>query len=207
MSSNDNAVLPLAVVLGFDITKQKPAEPTPPATPESGLFGLSGGRIRFTPSPYAEGVDWDSIEQGAAPSCLAPVKMPIAHLSIQVAWLHKLVSASHQRARRAAITRSRYKARARKVKLVVVSDEEKEMLRARRAEYARRYRKKMRLERERIRGKSLSIDELRELQEHRRRTALLKKARARKRRREIKRAYLDALLRDAERARAEIKGK
>lgn len=206
MSDKNHEILPLSVVVGYDITKPKAVESTPPAPPETGVFGLSGGRIRFTPSPYAAGVDWDRIEHAPAPACLGAVKMPIAHLSIQVRWFHKLVGAYHDRAKRYAFTKARLKARATKVKHEP-SEEEKKVERARHASYMRAYRRRRRMDLDRIKGRTLSPEELKALAEHKRRRALLKKAKDKKRRREIRRAYIDALMRDAERARAEIKGK
>lgn len=206
MSDKNHEILPLSVVVGYDITKPKPADPTPPSPPEPGVFGLSGGRIRFTPSPYAAGVDWDRIEHAPAPSCLGRLEMPIAHLSIQVKWLHEKVAKAAARTARSNFTRYRKAARKRGV-AVPATPEQIKLAKEKKAAQMRHYRKMLRLERERIRGHRMTPEELAELKKHRQRAEKIKRTKAKKRRREIRRAYIDALMRDAQRARAEIKGK
>lgn len=72
------------------------------------LFDLVGTGVETTP-----GIDWDALAQGAAPACLGRLKMPIAHLSIQVEWLHRQVELARGRQARVRGTYKRRRSRRR----------------------------------------------------------------------------------------------
>lgn len=205
MSDKDHKIMPLSALLGAD-----PVTGIELPVPEKmhhnpGVFNL-GGHYTYTPSPHAHGVDWENLSQGSAPSCLGRLEMPIAHLSIQIAWLHSKVNQAAARTARANLTRYR-KVLRRQGDDLPLTPQELALKKAKHANYMKQYRRRRRLEILRIRGKTLTPDELLELLKRRKRAEKIKRTKAKQRRREIKRAYVDAMIRDAARRRAEIKGK
>lgn len=168
--------------------------------PLSSLLGWDPSPSPREPEPAEDPVDWDSLSHAGAPSCLGPVKMPDAHFSIRVEWMHRLILQARQRYARANLVKARARARASGRKLPETPEQEQGR-KDRAAAYQRHYRRMRRLAREQIKGKRLTEEERRELLEHRRRAELIKKAKARKRRRESRRAYLDSLIRDMEHRR------
>jgi len=129
------------------------------------------------------------------------VKMPDAHLSIQIAWFHRLIAQGKARQRKEGYRLKRARARATK-RPHTPTPEELEILKARRAEYMRRYRKKRALARAAMRGAKLTPLEKALLVRHQKRVEKLRRNRKAKRRKELRDAYRAALLRDQDRARA-----
>jgi len=82
--------------------------PKPTSHPESQILPLSA----ILPAKTFT-VDWESMSQGKAPSCLAAVRIPIAHLSVQIAWANRLVIAQRMRNLKTQGKRNRLQSRRR----------------------------------------------------------------------------------------------
>jgi len=179
-------IMPLSALLGQDLSR--PAE----------MPKITGIIVKHEPPQ-----PWDTYEMPPAPSTLAPVKLPVAHLSIQIAWMHRLIAEQRARVRKSYYARERRKARARKVKRGL-KPEEILLLRERRREYMARYRARRALAKKALRERTMSPAERIELERHRERVRKLRKNKADQKRRFLAKQYRAAILRDNERFRQQV---